>query len=182
MKPAQMYEHKLNPLKGWPSPYALDKAAPMAAGETTLINGRVAHLDPVNGAFASGLGGNNMPIFIWHGQAMFDALGADDGNMSLYGNKKGVNGLVATGGYELQTTEFVTAETYTPNTPLTAVETANTEKGKITPGAFYDDVICGIVSDGKSTNALGIEVVSFWSYFLPSFSATLGGSSVNIDA
>ncbi len=167
MKPAQMYQHKLNPLKGWPSPYAIDKAAPIAAGEVSLINGRVAHLDAVNGAFVAGLGGNNMPIFIWHGQDMFDTVGGDEGNISLYGNGKGVNGLVATGAYELQTTEFVAGQTYNTNTPLTAEEAVGADKGKIKPGVFYTDTVCGVVSDGQSANALGVDVVSFWSYFLP---------------
>jgi hypothetical protein len=168
MTPSQMYDHKLNPLKGWPSPYAIDKAAPVATGETKLINGRVAHLDSVNGAFVAGLGGNYMPIFVWHGQTMFDTLGGDTGNISLYGNGKGVNGLVATGAYELQTTEFITGETYAPNTPLTSEDDVAADVGKIKPGVFFTDTICGVVSDGKSVNALGVEVVTFWSYFLPS--------------
>jgi hypothetical protein len=165
--PAQMYDHKLNPLKGWPSPYALDKAAPVADGEEGIIWGKVGHLDPVDAKFRVGLNGNNMPIFFWRSESHFDAMGGDDGNISLYGNMKGVSGLVATGSYELQTTEFEAGQTYNPNTPLTAVEAAGDDKGKITPGAFYTDTVCGVVSDGQSVNAHKRAVVSFWSYFLP---------------
>jgi hypothetical protein len=165
--PAQMYDHKLNPLKGWPSPSALDKAAPIADGEEGIVWGKVGHLDPVNGKFRLGLGGNNMPIYFWRSQTSFDAMGGDDGNISLFGNGKGVSGLVATGSYELETTEFVSGETYNPNTPLTVEETVGADKGKIKPGAFYTDTVCGVVSDGHKTNAHKREVVSFWSYFLP---------------
>jgi hypothetical protein len=95
-------------------------------------------------------------------------MGGDDGNISLQGNMKGMSGLVALGAYELQTTEFVTGQTYSANTPLTVQNAATDDLGKVMPGNFYADAICGIVSDGQSTNANGSSVVAFWSYFLPS--------------
>lgn len=165
--PAQMYDHRLNAVKSWPSQYALDKSKEVAAGEEGIVAGKVIHIDPVANAFKLGLPANYMPIFAWVSQDAFDAVGGDDFNISNYGNKKGVSGLVATGAFELQTTEFVTGETYNPNTPLTSHEVAGADKGKVTPGTFYSDVICGIVSDGQETNANGADVVTFWSYFLP---------------
>ena len=164
--PAQMYDHRLNPVKAWPSQYALDKSLAIADGETNIYAGRVIHIDPTANAFKLGLPANYMPIFCWASQTDFDAIGGDDGNISLEGNKKGTSGLVATGAFELQTTEFITG-TYAPNTPLTSYQVSGDDLGKVTEGAFYTDVVCGVVSDGKSTNAHGKEVVTFWSYFLP---------------
>lgn len=167
--PKQMFDHALNPVKSWPSPYALDKSAPIADGETGILSGKVLHIDPSTKAFKLGLPGNYMPIFCWKAQTDFDAMGGDDGNLSLHGNKKGTSGLVASGAFELQTTEFVSGETYNPNTPLTADDgsVVPADKGSVKPGVFYTDPICGIVSDGQSTNAHNKAIVTFWSYFLP---------------
>ncbi len=98
--PAQMFDNRLNVLKAWPSPYALDKSLAIEPSEEGLISGRVMHVDATSGGFKLGLpaaNANGMPIFAWVGQNEFDALGGDDLNMSNYGNKKGVMGLVATG-------------------------------------------------------------------------------------
>ena len=166
--PKQMFDNRLNALKGWPSQYALDKSLPIADGEVGIVSGKVLHVDPTTGSFKLGLPGNEMPVFCWTSADDFDAIGGDDGNISLYGNKKGTNGLVATGSYELSTTEFVTG-TYLPNTPLAVDDgaTVAADKGSVKPGAFYTDAVCGIVSDGQSNNAHGKAVVAFWSYFLP---------------
>jgi hypothetical protein len=168
--PAQMYDHRLNPLKGWPSPYALDKANAVgsATEEQGIRAGMVMHIDAATQLFKRGLPGNQVPIFAWNDYVHFDAMGGDDGNISLQGNMKGMSGLVALGAYELQTTEFVTGQTYSANTPLTVQNAATDDLGKVMPGNFYADAICGIVSDGQSTNANGSSVVAFWSYFLPS--------------
>jgi len=173
MLPAQMFDHRLNPIKGWPSPYALDKAKGVgqAAAEQGIKAGMVVHIDPVTGLFMRGLPGNQVPVFAWNDFLAFDAQGGDDGNISLYGNNKGISGLVALGSYELQTTEYVSALNYPPNTPLTVCNTAGTNQGKVEPGQFYVNTIVGVVSDGTSTNVQGVSVVTFWSYFLPSLAA-----------
>lgn len=170
MQAPQMFDHRLNPVKGWPSPYALDKAKGVgnAAEEMGIRAGMVMHIDGPTQLFKRGLPGNQMPIFAWNDYTHFDALGGDDGNISLVGNDKGMSGLVATGTYELQTTEFVTGQNYSPNTPLTVQNTVGADQGKVMPGEFYADVVCGIVSDGQSSNAHGVANITFWSYFLPS--------------
>jgi len=178
MLPKQMFDHRLNPLKGWPSPYALDKAKEVgqATEEQGILAGMVIHIDAVTGKFKRGLPGNQVPIFAWNDFLAFDTQGADDGNISLNGNMKGLSGLVALGAYELQTTEFVSGNHYHPNTALTVQNAAGADLGKVMPGHYYVDTVVGIVSDGKSTNVQGKEVVSFWSYFLPS--TTQSSSSV----
>ena len=167
--PRQMFDHRLNPVKGWPSPYALDKAKEVgaAAPEQGIVAGMVMHIDAGTGKFMRGLGGKNVPVFAWPAYGDFDAMGGDDGNISLFGNMKGTSGLVALGSYELQTTEFVTGQSYNPNTPLMSQDTPGADLGKVMPGAFYTNNIVGIVSDGLLTNVQGRSVVQFWSYFLP---------------
>ena len=173
MLPAQMFDHRLNPIKGWPSPYALDKAKGVgqAAAEQGIKAGMVVHIDSVTGLFMRGLPGNQVPVFAWNDFLAFDAQGADDGNISLYGNNKGISGLVALGSYELQTTEYVAALNYPANTPLTVCNTGGANQGKVEPGQFYVNTIVGVISDGESTNVQGVDVVTFWSYFLPSLAA-----------
>lgn len=176
--PNQMFDHRLNPIKGWPSPYALDKAKEVgqATAEQGVRAGMVIHIDAVTGKFMRGLPGNQVPIFAWNDFLAFDAQGADNGNTALYGNMKGLSGLVALGAYELQTTEFVAGNHYHPNTALTVENGAGADLGKVKPGQYYVDTVVGVVSDGKSTNVQGVDVVTFWSYFLPS--QTLSSSSI----
>jgi hypothetical protein len=168
MRPAQMFDRRLNPIKGWPSPYALDKAGKVsdATADQGIVAGMVMHIDATTALFKRGLPGKQVPIFAWNGFNNFDTMGADEGNISLFGNMKGQSGLVGLGSYELQTTEFVTG-VYAPNTPLTVDNTATDDLGKVKAGAFYTDTIVGVVSDGQSKNAHGRDVVTFWSYFLP---------------
>ena len=167
--PPQMFDRRLNPLKGWPSPYALDKAKAVvnAAAEQGIKAGMVIHIDPTTNKFKRGLPGKFVPIFAFNGFADFDAMGGDDGNINNFGNMKGLSGLVGLGSYELQSTEFVTG-TYPPNTPLTVSNVADATQGQLKAGTFYTDNIVGVVSDGVVTNAAGRSVVTFWSYFLPS--------------
>ena len=87
--------------------------------------------------------------------------------------------LVSTGGYELETTEFDTAQTYVTNQFLRAV-TSNTDAnaGKVTnqratTAAFNSaglvvvgtDTIVGIVSRGTYTNANRKNALAFYSWF-----------------
>jgi hypothetical protein len=181
-KPAQSFTHELNATKGWPNLNALDKRANIDPSSAALVNGMVASLNSSKNITA-GLGTPSttnaaMPIFLHHNGADYDVLG-DDGNIvgaqswvsssqSVYAGV--IAGLVATGGYEFETTEFV-AGTYNPGDLLMDDTTTH---GKLnTLGALSKQngqvavTVCGVVSDGKYTNALGISVVAFWPVFLP---------------
>jgi hypothetical protein len=206
-----MFEHLLDPVKGWFHLAALDKTAKMDSsyspgGDNELIDvnaGCVCHLeeDSVTGAPAFVLGGDDteMPIFLL--QNGTDADVSNSGvspttdvthwiSISPAGN---LTGLVATGKYELQTTEFIQSEAalaiYAINEPLSA-----TVAGQLFPNipitspvVQYEDWICGICSshvngDNQSvglgavdapdgpvgTNAHGVLTLTFWPYFLPS--------------
>ena len=90
-------------------------------------------------------------------------------------------GLVATGGYELQTTEYNTALSYAPNQLLTTMSTSGNE-GKLTNASVtqYTTWVCGVTSFGTpkrtidtaptgpvTANAYKVPVLTFWSFFLP---------------
>jgi hypothetical protein len=174
--PAQMFDHELNPCKGWPSPYAVDKVKPIAAGEPVIRSGRVVHIDPTADAFKLGCpytGGDTfapMPIFAFPNSADFD-VSSDVGNISG-GN---LVGLVAVGAYELESTEFLGVG-FTPGMPLVV------DDGSVTPAnmgalkvgslaalsGIAEDLVVGIVSDaGPLTNEWQKQYVRFWPWYLP---------------
>lgn len=163
--PAQMFDHELNPRKGWPSPYAVDYAAEWADGETTYaFAGRVVSLN-ANGKFVAGLSGNSaMAIFLFQNYTDFDVR-SDVGNIS---GERG-SGLVAIGAYELQSTEFV-ADTYAPNDLLTVDDGAITpaDVGKLKAGTLTDPIV-GVVSSGQSDSEhnASIKFLAFWPVYQP---------------
>ena len=166
-KPAQMYDHELNPVKGWPSPYAVDKAAHVDLETGEVVNrGMVMSLNAA-GNFQLGLACAAMPIFALNSNGDFDVVG-DDGN--LVGSGTGVSnmsGLVAVTALEVESTEFDTTEVYLPNQALTAGAPGAADAGVIKPGVFYTDTICGVVSDGAVINEFRKSVLRFWPIFLP---------------
>jgi hypothetical protein len=176
--PAQMFDRRLNPTKGWPSPYALDKAKELTEGDETKA-GMIMHVDPVTNRFKRGLPDREVPIFAWNSEGDFDAGGVDEGNISNYGNMKGLSGLVCLGAFEVETTEFVAGEVYAPNTPLKVNQgdVLPADLGKVMPGEFYTNTIVGVVSDGQSANTHGRQVVACWTYFLPSLESNAPSSS-----
>lgn len=176
--PRQMFDNMLDGIKGWPSPYALDKHGNVADGEDTILPGQVISLN-ANGRFQLGLECNAMPIFAWPRSDDFDVVG-DDGNLVGAGNGSptdgapipNIMGLVATGSYEVQSTEYDSAETYAPNTPLTAGVPGAADEGTIKPtsdGNFYGETVCGVVSDGVvgSEHSHAINLLQFWTVFVP---------------
>lgn len=174
--PGQMFDHTLDALKGWFAPSALDYVAKLSANVTIdpLPAGRCVHLNS-SGQFETGAQLLQMPIFLLQGSADFDVSNPGSTNWQAIAPVGWMSGLVATGAYELQTTEFDSTQTYAPNDHLNAV-VANTTAatgGTLTNqslGTLYgSDMVnrCGVVSRGKSTNAYGKTVVSFWPIYLP---------------
>jgi hypothetical protein len=160
--PPQMFDHELNPVKGWPQPHALDKSKPIAAGALTINRGMVCHIDPATNAVKPGAPSNAVAMFAFPGDSDFDVR-SDVGNIAG-GN---MMGLVALGALEVETTEYVGAG-FTPNTPLTVVN-VGADLGKVTPTAYKSGAsIVGYVSDpGPLTNDFRKTVVRFWTAFIP---------------
>ena len=172
--PRQVFDHHLDALKGWPAPHALDFHAPLVSGLTaTVWAGKVMTLN-ASGQFVPGLLSQAMPIFIRQNEDDYDTgpfPGATAGR-TFGSDGPLLSGLVATGPYELQTTEFIDG-TYLPNDVLTSKTEAElggneSDAGKVTLGfGFYNDDVCGVVSKGKLTNHNAKSVLQFWSFFLP---------------
>lgn len=167
-KPAQMYDHELNPVKGWPSPYAVDKHADMVLvdDDEVAYRGQVASLNS-NAKFQLGLECAAMPIFLLNSSTDYDVVGDD---YNLVGSGSGIprmSGIVAVGGYEVESTEYDSAETYLPNDCLTAGAPGDADAGVLKPGTMYADTICGVVSDGILQNEFKKNVLRFWPVWLP---------------
>lgn len=95
--------------------------------------------------------------------------------------------LVASGGYEVESTEYDTAQTYTAGNPLRAVSSnTNANGGKVTnqgatsnaftsstafvhgdPGVAAWDTIVGVVSRGEYTNANRRPVLGYYTWWSP---------------
>lgn len=185
---AQMFEQALDVPKGWFHLAALDKSAKLSQAlleaATAVPAGRVAHLN-ASGEFELGATGNQVPIFLWNGKDHPDVY--NPGTSPVTGTQHWVaiaptgvmSGLVAMGAYELQTTEFDTAQTYAANDPLSCDGNGVLTNQNATP---YTDLIVGFASahvnednqpqtpaNGNPVgyNAHGVQTLTFWPHFLP---------------
>lgn len=184
------FTHALDFLKGWPSPSAVDYDLFKDSGElcSPVYGGRVVHVDPTSGKYKTGAVGTQMPIFLINGETDFDVQNvsapAPNGWTAISPTGK-QSGLVAIGGYELQSTEYDPNGTFAPNAPLHSPVNAQITSGtdysmcgmlyaqRNWPGGnagtitAYTDHICAIVSRLPGTNSNRVPVISFWPYFLP---------------
>ena len=185
--PSLMFEHALNYLKGWFQPAALDFAAPLSSNVTIeAYGGRVVHLN-ASGEFEMGISGSAMPIFLMNADTDNDVSNPGTTGSGNFMHEAIVpsgtlSGLVATGAYELESTEFDTTPNtaYAPNQLLTALaDNTDQATGGVlsndragaggSTGAVrqYVDPACGVVSRGQMTNEHGVAVLAFWPVYLP---------------
>jgi len=165
LTPAQMFDHVLNVVKGPSLVHRLDFRAAPKSGETVLA-GAVCSIDAtgqlVAGVVTGAVFNRPMPMFAIQNINDFDA-NSDVGNIS-----GGVmSAVVATGGFEIETTEFKTG-TYAPNDLLTAA--TGGDRGlvrRMTVSPYMTEVVVGCTSEGVSTNSDGKSVLRFWTMFLP---------------
>ena len=170
--PKQMTAETLNALKGWPSPHALDFPGRLDSAITERVPaGSVVHLNSA-GNFAMGVGSNSvMPMFIFQDSDDPDVTNPAPDPSTQRGAFVPVSptgvlmALVATGAYELTSTNFKTGQTYNPNTPLTAPtgnDPTSGDAGQLEPGTLYTDMIVGLVSRGVVDNGYGFSALAFW--------------------
>lgn len=186
--PRQMTTHTLEGIKGWPNNlHAVDFAAKLSANVTIdpVFAGRVVHL---NAAFEYEMGlpnvdlAGNMAIFIFQNSDDPDVANPggitgsesdEPGGFIAIAPAGAIMGLVAIGGYELESTEFEPeaslGSTYEPGDTLTATpDNADpVTGGRITKGTAYAVPLCGVVSRGVFTNSHFKEALAFWPVFLP---------------
>lgn len=165
---------KLDALKGWPNPHAVDFEAKFdPAIDARVPRGSVCHLN-ANGLLALGCDDpskNPMPLFVlWSNEDLVVNVPhpspATTRRTFVPVNPTGVGmALVATGAYELVTTQFVPGD-YLPNDKLTS-PTSGDNAGRIAPGTLGTNVICGIVSRGVVDNGSGYDAIAFWPTVLP---------------
>lgn len=165
LNPAQMFDHILNVVKGPSLMHRLDKHAAPATGQSNIFQGALCSLNNsgqlVKGCGA-GVGANRpMPMFAIQNIDDFDA-NSDVGNIS-----GGVmSAVVATGGFEIETTEYVSAS-YNCNDLLTSGISANLGKVTKATAAYGDEPVVGVVSRPVFANADSKNVLTLWTVYLP---------------
>ena len=183
--PVGDYTHSLQGLQNFPNPAPIRYVAPAASTDVAgLITGRCAHLN-ASKQFELGAKILEMPIFLYKGATSLDVSTSSANTFGAQVFPTGhLMGLVATGGFEFETTEFDTSDTsYAPNDPLHSPTmdqcSSNTAQAGLlykhknwTGGGggtltLYTDLICGIVSSGTYTNKYRVAVLAFWSVYLP---------------
>ena len=174
--PDLMFEHGLDVKKGWFDMASLDYDAKLASAVTFDVpRGRVVHVDS-DGAFRPGAHNTGVAIFLLNGSADADVSNPGTTAAGNFMHKAiapsgKMSGLVATGGYEISTTEFDSSRTYAPGDLLTATasNTDATTGGVITNDSVVQFVnpVVGVVSSGKAKNHNGIQALSFWCVWLP---------------
>jgi len=180
-----MTEHGLDVKKGWFDMASLDFSASLDSSVTDDVpRGRVVYVNSA-GNFVPGISNTGVAIFLLNGSS--DADVSNPGTTAA-GNfmhqavapTGKLSGLVATGGYEIASTEFITSDTvggvtttraYAPGELLTADTTGLLTNKKVadinTAVAQYTDPVVGVVSSGAGANHNGIQSLSFWSVYLP---------------
>lgn len=163
LTPNQMFEHTLVPVKGAIAPRRLDYHAAPAAAED-IIEGMCCSLNAtgelIKGCPLGAVGNKPMPIFVINGQDDFDT-NSDKGNIS-----GGVmSGLVGSGAFEVESTEFNSGSAYLPNDLLQGLASGLLDLlGQLPYGNL---TAVGVVSNGVSTNRDGISILRFWTEYIP---------------
>jgi len=178
-----MFDAHLDPVKGWApdNMSALDFSARLSANVTIdpVREGRVGHLND-DGEWEMGCVGDQMACFFFGSSDEPDSIneGSDD-DQPIAGAKRLLTALVASGAYELGTTEFDTALNYLPNDSLRAIaDNANaTTGGRLTNAGVVKvaaaapqnaTAVCGRVSRGVKTNPVSRKpFLYFWPVHIP---------------
>ncbi len=168
----------MTPIKGPTKMNRLDKSAETAASQT-IHEGSLCSLNSskklIAGCAAGTPASGNCPMPMFAIQDVNDFDANSDGvigtgaTVSMGGNISGgvQSALVATGGFEISTSEYSTVgtPTYAPNDLLTD-GTAGLVK-KLAKAPFGTASVVGCVSDGVATNVDGVSVLAFWTMFIP---------------
>lgn len=168
--PAQTFDNLLQPVSGYVMQQSLETTGSPVAGADwkagSVVSVSEATTHTVRGRTVTeltvkpGCDDDEMPLFARGGAEDFDTK-ADVGN--AIGRVASL--LPATGGFEIQTTEFDATETYEPNDFLTA-EDDDPEVKK--SGANYNDnIIIGQVSKGVVEGQYGQSLLQFWTMNIP---------------
>ena len=173
--PGQMFDHMLNPAKGWPSQSALDCTARISANVLyDLVAGQVCHLN-AQGEIEPGVISTQMGLFIFQGKNDLDVNNQGNDQWIPVSPTGKVMALVATGAFELETTEFDATQVYARNQLLRAPvgngvnDYVALGSGRLTNQGvtLYTTAVCGVVSRGVFKNNYGKNVLAYWPVYLP---------------
>ncbi len=160
LTPSQNFDHVLNVVSGSHGRmHDLQYYAAPASGES-FVKGSLLYLD-ASGNLVAGGAAHAMPMWAITGVDDLDA-NSDVGNIS--GGV--VSAFVATGGYEIFTTEYKATDTYNPNQLLTA-DTSTAGYVMASAAAYSNAVVVGCVSKGVQTDVYNQSVLYFWPMFIP---------------
>ena len=166
MSTSNAFDHIVHAVAGADGMHDLLFGAAIATGESFNAGALVSLNSDME--FVAGCSDVAMPMWAVNGSADKD-VAAQTWNIS----GGAINAYVATGGFELFTSEFdsATGLSYAPNTFLTAA-TATADVGKVTesPTNYSTRIIVGQVSRGVTADPnrnTAQEVLYFWSLNIP---------------
>ncbi len=185
--PSQMFEHMLDPVRGYNTDLNhLDCIGKLHSAVTFDVPaGRVVHVASLDTnkkpQFKTGVHARSPAIFLFQGSTHFDVSNPGTSVGGIFGHRAiapagWMSGLVALGGFELRSTEYDTDQTYTTGDLLTApnADSNSTTGGRLTnkrsgsdPVRQYTEAVCGIVSTGVETDHNGVSTLTFWTCWLP---------------
>jgi hypothetical protein len=172
-----MFDHMLNPAKGWPHMAALDFQARQSANvQYRLRAGQVGHVN-LAGELEPGVQLTQMGLFLFQGADDLDVNNQGNDQWTPVSPSGRIMCLVAGGDYELETTEFIASLTFQPNNMLRS-PVGNAVGDEFLSGMLRNDAlgtlysadteaIVGVVSRGTFNNAYGRRVLAFWPRWLP---------------
>lgn len=166
--PSQAYDHVVVLVSGPLEPHTLQIGAEIADGES-FNAGALVSLNS-SGKLIKGCSDTAMPLWAINGSTDLDVISegiAHAGGQGISGGN--VNCYVATGGYELFTSEYdsATGNTYTANTYLTPGTSGTAGKVTVAASAYNAKAVVGVVSRGVVTDQYSKGTLYFWPVFLP---------------
>jgi hypothetical protein len=170
----QMFDHAIEPVKGWYGDTSLTCHAKLSANVTIdpVYKGRVAHLNS-SGEWEMGASGHEMPVFLFQNSDDSDVQERQDPGNGIYrATGSGImSGWVCSGGFEVETTEFDDDQTYAVNDLIRAQKSnsASATGGVLTNAGItlYTNLVCGVVSKTPFTNPDNKRMIRLWTVFLP---------------
>jgi len=163
LNPANNFDHLLQIVSGGNTPHDLELRGATPGTGVTFNRGALLSRNNSTGLLQLGCPtGKEMPLFSKHASVDFDAF-HDDGSFDPPNAPALLPGI---GAYEIFTSEYVSGS-YTYNDVLTAGTSSNA--GKVTEaGANYNDtIVVGHVSRGVQADYNGVNVLYFWTNFMP---------------
>lgn len=172
--PRQMFDHTLDAVKGWlPGNMAsLDCHGKLSADVTVdpVYAGRVVHKND-DEEFELGVVGTQMAIFLLQNSDDPDVANEGGDDFQAIAPRGNQSGLVATGGYEVASTEYDRDQTYHVNDVLRAIKSNSnaTTGGRLTNAGFTLGTTAGVgvVSKLPAKNSHKKYVITFWTAYIP---------------